>query len=118
MRYLILILLVGCVSYPPSELAMSPFECRQYGVDVRDDDEVTGTVVISQAGSMGLAYKHCGGGSACTTAIEGGWPSESHQYEIYYTNKDEGRHEACHALYERYNHTDNWVINVAQGWKL
>jgi hypothetical protein len=121
MRFLLLILLTGCVSYPPSELVMSPAECRHYGVDVTDDDTITGTVVHSQAGSLGLAYRECGGysaGAGCAKGVEDTWPSASHRYEIYYTNKDEARHEFCHAAYEESGHTVESVIAMAQGYYL
>jgi hypothetical protein len=116
---IIALVLAGCVSYPPSELVMSPSECRHYGVDVTDDDTITGTVVHSQAGSLGLAYRECGENTAgCAKGVEQTWPSASHRYEIFYTNHDEARHEFCHAAYEESGHTVESVIAMAQGYYL
>jgi len=114
----LLILLAGCSKMPDT---LTPHEARLYGVQVEDGAPITGTVVISEFHTLAGIEDRCGAGAqACTVAIEGRhFPSESHQYAIYYA---EGRcapyHEAAHAMYETDKHTVAFNIKWMQGNKL
>lgn len=121
MKYLlpIILLLTGCINVPVERLAyLDPELCRQFGVDVADGAEKTGTLVGSYPGTIGGIYKSCeesGVDSAgCAIAVEGGWPSPSHRYNIYYTSVQIAGHEYCHIAYEEFDHTLHFDIFTYQ----
>ena len=54
--------------------------------------------------------------AGCAKGVEGGWPSPSHRYNVYYSDSVcIPQHEACHALYEQWNHTIAFDIRQAMG---
>jgi len=115
----IILLLTGCINVPVERLAyLDPALCRDFGVDVLDGAEKTGTVIGSHPGTIGGIYKPCEESSmttaGCAVAVEGGWPSESHRYNIHYTSVQIAAHEYCHAAYEEFDHTLHFDIYMYQ----
>lgn len=126
---LILILLTACSSIPPEAfVGLTPYECRQYGVDVPDGRAVTGTIVRSEFGWTHDLERECNPShamirfSGCTKAAGIDPPirfSPTHEYEIWYADtKCVPQHEACHALYEISGHTARFDVRTYQGYVL
>ena len=101
---------------------LTPSECREYGVNVADDDTITGTIIRSEFTTIGGVYRECGRtGSGCAVPASGEkiWPSPDHKYNIFYAErKCAPHHEACHARYEEWNHTIAFNLRIFQGDKL
>jgi hypothetical protein len=112
------ILLVGC-NYDPNLNPLTPFQCRVTGVNVQDDDEVTGIIqsevwFSTQAEIKAACQKpfhkddvwgcaiaissHDGYGVYQTIQIRQAFPTNGPEY-----NKPQF-HERCHAWYEEGEH--------------
>lgn len=119
--------LASCKSIPVEALSsLTPVECRAYGVDIADEQIITGTIVHSEFSWNHELYRECNPGNVaiagCAKPVEGVtlgtsvWRSPTHQYEIWYSDhKCVPEHEACHALYEEWNHTVKFFTRQVQG---
>ena len=99
-KLLVLLLLVGC-----SE-SMSPDHCRIVGVDVDDNDTVTGRIIEENVTDQATVTKQCR--RPFQRVPEGGCivPIAPNEYIIWRIDDAKVRdHERCHALYEQRLHT-------------
>ena len=112
-----MLLLTACSVMPEP---MTPEQARAYGVQVEDGAVITGTVVSSEFKTLAGVEDRCGEGSqGCTVAVEGGFPSPSHKYRLYYAeHKCNPFHEAAHAMYETWDHTTAFELRIMQGDRL
>ncbi len=119
-RLLPIILLTACSVSPDRFADMTPAEFRAYGVDVTDDAERTGTIVNSKYYTLAGVEDRCGeNAQGCTVAVEGGFPSASHRYNIYYAeHKCVPYHEAAHAIFEDSRHTVDFNLKWMRGNQL
>lgn len=114
MRILLILLLASCSHFRVSDeqlASLTPQECRSYGVNVQDDDQISGTIVHHEFGTLAKMERKCLDGHSHTIQIHGCakaanvpmkiFPSITGEYEVYYSDAlCISRHEACHALYE------------------
>ena len=93
MRYLLILLLAGC--------SVTPEYCRSWGVDVHDDDTITGEIVEEHIAHWRTVQARCQGVSIHGCAI----PLGEHRWLIWRID-DTGvaSHELCHAAYEEAGH--------------
>jgi hypothetical protein len=102
LRVLLLSLICsGCSSIP------SPSDCRWSGVDVRDDDPITGKIVSEHYADAATVAAKCKGMNGCARAP--GFQNyvfitPKGEYEIWYSDRSLRTHEWCHALYEEPKH--------------
>lgn len=82
----------------------TPYDCRKTGVNVREHDKVTGVIKELYEYSGGTAQAACGlGNVGCAK------PIGVHEWSIHFESKLWIlQHEICHAIYEEYEHTDNY----------
>jgi len=127
-RLILLLLLTGCAIDPFIYDGMTPADARAFGVDVPDGTPITGKIVEARVGTYGLTERECNPKhertfiyDGCAVPAEGPyiWPSYSHRYRIFVTEKKcAGPHEAAHALFEQSNHTVGLNIAAFQGQRL
>lgn len=129
MRFLtvpLLLALTGCaINISPDSFAgMTPQEARRYGVDVPDDAKITGIIVASYPawswsglGAFPVLERECGltGLAGCAKSVNGErFPAPDHRYEIWYADKCAAYHEAAHALFEEWVHTQEFYDRVGR----
>jgi hypothetical protein len=120
--FLMLFIFITACSVDVEELSnLTPLECRAYGVNVSDGQQITGSIVSSRFVTLGKMYKECEGDhrQGCAKGINKVFPDPEHKYEIWYAeHKCVPWHEACHALYETWDHTEKFNLRTMQGDKL
>lgn len=103
---------------------LTPAECREYGVGVRDDNPMTGIIDLQNgrpmsksllASTFGNMEKQCGGDwhtiyGGCTVPVGG------NHWQIWYADSQcISFHEACHALFQSRHHTGRFNTRSLTG---
>ena len=119
---LMVLFLAGCTVPVQEFTAMTPEQCRMYGVAVHDSDIITGEVVRSEFHTLAGVEDICGEiygqlVNGCARDVDQRtFPSPTHQYWIVYAeHKCIPFHEYCHAIYERRGHTVTFNLRAMQG---
>jgi hypothetical protein len=116
------LILAGC-SFEPDLTPLTPFQCRVTGVNVQDEDTVTGTVLNVTRHYNGVELR-----AACekpfSKDVKGcSVPVNVGEYEVHYMKEYHGpdprgimevrpsyntvlNHELCHAYYEEAAHVE------------